>query len=147
MTNITDEERADFLSALAQHGNASRAASDAGRARQSFYAIRASDHEFSQRWDAAEIEYLDTLKEHCQAVAVDGYEIVTEFYDSEGELTARRVEKRRDPKLALRILERRHPDYLPKSQTQVEGRSGVLVVPGKMTVEEWEEAFPMYGEQ
>ena len=146
-SQISDSEKEAFLEGLANHGNVTRAAREIGRGRQSFYAIRADDSEFSTDWQAADKMYLDSIQERLQVAAMEGYSITTEYFDKEGNLTAKRIETKCDPKLMLRILERRHPDYKPSADLNLDHRpSGVLYVPMPVqSVEEFEALVPIDG--
>jgi len=142
---LTTAEEQEFLDKLAELPHVTRAANVGGRARELFYRRRKQDKEFAAAWDLAIDIGLGGLQDKVVDWALNGYTVVERTMKGSTEV-GRRERQVIDPALALRILERRHPDWKPKQEVTAKGPTGVLIVPGRMDVEDWEARFPDTGE-
>lgn len=143
---ISKREQRRFLEMVSDDGNVSKAAEALGRSRGSYYDLAARDSEFAKALKGARDLALNGLDDAVMTWARDGYFIQTQESkrNKDGELAvvATKQERRIDPRLALRVLERRHPDYKPKADLDVGGKAGVLIVPGIVTSEaDFDEQF------
>lgn len=144
---ISKRDKRKFLDALAATGSVVEAADAVERPRGQFYVHREEDPDFAQAWDAARREYLDEVEGQVIDWAMNGYTVASTetVVDAQGQQighTKRKIERRYDARLAMRILERRHPDYKPGTDVSVSTPTGVLVVPGTSASEEdWEKTF------
>jgi len=146
-SRINKKTKASFLKVLAATGNVVKAAEHIGRDRPHLYEIRDRDPELARAWQACRDMYLDDIEGQTLNWAMNGFTISSqeEIVDEEGKRIGplkRKIEKRYDVRLAMRILERRHPDYKPGSDISVTTPGGVLIVPGVSESEEaWEAEF------
>lgn len=144
---INKSTKVAFLNYLAGSGNVVEAAQHIGRDRGHLYEIRDRDPEFARLWDASRAMYLDEIEGQVLNWAMNGFTIASSetLVDESGKqvgMTKRKLEKRYDARLALRILERRHPDYKPGADITVSTPTGVLIVPGiSESVQAWEDEF------
>lgn len=138
---VTKRQQRQFLELVAEDGNVTAAAEALGRNRATFYTIAERDEEFAKALKAARQDAIYGLEDRVLDWARNGFTIASQesVVDEKGKKVGRtkqKAEKRFDPRLALRVLERRHPDYKPKSDVDVSAKSGVLIVPGIMASEE-----------
>jgi hypothetical protein len=144
---INKKTKVEFLTVLAQTGNVVEAARVIGRDRGHLYEIRDRDPEFARAWDASRTMYLDEIEGQVLDWAINGYNVASTetVVDAQGNqvgMQKRKIERRYDARLALRVLERRHPDYKPGQDVAISTPTGVLIVPGISESEEaWEEEF------
>ena len=144
---LNKKTKVEFLAKLAETGNVVEAAEHIGRDRGHLYEIKDRDPEFARAWDASRAMYLDEIEGKVIDWAVNGYTIASteSLVDEQGNQIGkqkRKIERRYDARLALRILERRHPDYRPGQDVVVSTPTGVLIVPGVSESEEaWEKEF------
>ena len=73
-SDLTPEKRAQFLAALADCGNVTRAAEVAGVSRVYMYQVRANDETFAQSWDEAARIGAARLEDEARRRAVEGWE-------------------------------------------------------------------------
>lgn len=73
-TRFTRARRDKFLRVLAETGNVTAAAREAGMARSQFYVVRAADPSFAVLWRDAEEAAADLLEAEARRRAVDGVE-------------------------------------------------------------------------
>lgn len=144
---IAKRDRKKFLQTLGETGSVVEAAEAGKHDRTSWYALRQREPDFAEEWDAARHLYLDDVESQVLDWAMNGYTVASTetIVDEQGNQVGRqkrKIERRYDARLALRILERRHPDYKPGSDVSVTTPTGVLVVPGVSESEEdWEAEF------
>ena len=130
-----------FLEGLADTGNVTATCKELGVSVATLYGIRQRDETFAEQWEEAERVYLEGLKDQVYEWASKGW-VEGQEKRVGNQVVERTVKRRVDPKLALRVLERRHPDFRPASDLEVNVPQGVLVVPGMMEDEgEWERLF------
>ena len=127
---ISKRDKTRFLEHFAETGNAKEAAELIGRSRGHLYAVRDKDPEFGAAWDNAEFLYLEGLQDTVYDWAENGFTIATQEQKADGTVVKRRIERRYDMRLAVRVLERRHPNWKPSQTVDVDAKRGVLVVPG-----------------
>lgn len=70
--SIPDTKREQFLDALGETANVSKAAAVTGISRQRFYRLRDADDTFAQAWDAAFEQGVDALEEEALRRAIEG---------------------------------------------------------------------------
>lgn len=117
--------RVKFCAHISEHGSVTEAALLIGRSRQDLYKLRREDAIFAAEWDAARDAYLyGTIEDTVIDAAVNGYTVGEEKRDAKGEVLHKKLIKKRDVRLAMRILERRHPDYRPTQRIEETGRDG-----------------------
>jgi hypothetical protein len=145
---IAKRKRQKFLELLLENGcNVTAAAETIGVHRSSLYTIRDQDPDFAVAWQQAELLYLEGLQETVFDWAENGYTVSSQemVVDAQGQQvgrTKRKIEKRYDMRLAVRVLERRHPNWKPSGEVAVTTPTGVLIVPGiSESVEAWEKEF------
>ncbi len=122
--NAGAQQRAKFLQALRMVGHVGKAAEEAGPHPSTFYKLREKDPEFRREWAAAiDTFYRGPMESHVIDLAFNGYVEVTSKRQvlPNGQMVEveRKVVNRKFPTLALRLLERRHPDYMPKEERTV----------------------------
>lgn len=139
---IGKRARAQFLADFAENGNVGDAAEAAGHNRSSFYRLRDSDPEFMEEWQLAEQMFLGDLEGQVYGWAMNGYMKAKEktVLNKNGKVLGRErtAERVRDPRLAVRVLERRKPEWKPRQEIDPgEGaKTGVLIVPGIISSED-----------
>ncbi len=145
MRKVSQKDRKTFLALVAEDGNVTGAAEAVDRHRDTFYGIAETDVDFGKAFAFARMSNIHRLEENVLDWARNGFEITSiETYISAKGVAGRsktKTEIKIDPKLALRILERRHPDYKPTSEISVDTPTGVLIMPAPLTLEQWEAAF------
>lgn len=104
MAAFTKEKKKEFLGHFAKNGRVGKSAKAVGIGRQTAYDAKAKDEEFATGWAAAFMYYLGRLED---VVAKNA---------------------RKDARLALRVLERRHPDWKPSAAIQHDATGDFMVV-------------------
>ncbi len=144
---ISKRDTRKFLKVLAESGTVVEAAEAIDRSRTYLYELRDRNPEFAREWDDARRVYLDDCEAQVLDWAMNGFTIASTetVVDEQGKQVGRqkrKVERRYDVRLLLRILERRHPDYKPGQDVTISTPTGVLIVPGvSASEEEWEAEF------
>jgi hypothetical protein len=116
-----------FFAQLAEHGQITRAATEAGIDRSEAYKTRDSNPEFAERWFTALERYVDGLEEAARKRAVDGTD---KGVYHQGVLMA--TEKQySDSLLALMLKAKRPREYGDKSKVELTGADG-----GPVAIEE-----------
>ncbi len=116
--------KASFLKALANLGHVGKAADAAGMDRDTFYKWRQNDPAFASAWEVAREQFIrGDFEAHVIDLAFNGYvEVKTKRErDASGQWVEveRTMVNKKFPTLAMRILERRHPDYMPREERVV----------------------------
>lgn len=149
-SRINKRDRALFLAELVEHGNTSKAAAVVGRSRSAIAELVKRDEAFAEEVHAAKALYLDALADNITTMTAEGVVTMIEERkktgrgkDAKFEPVKQTVMRRPDVRGAIRILERRHPDFQPTSSVRFSGQSGVLVVPAR--VASMEELEKLYG--
>ena len=145
---ITKRERAAIVDAVSQTGNIAKACETLGRNRQHVYEIMGRDEGFAEQIRNARSMYLDYVADTATNLAIEGVITMQETQkktagkDGAYEAKERVITKRPDLRGAIRILERRHPDFKPGVSIDFRGQTGVLVVPVRpATADELEKLY------
>lgn len=129
-----DEQKALYLTELAQHGLKGRAAQAAGVCPNTVNMHADNDEDFSEARTLAIEEYRDKVVDHVGTLVLEGIEV--RKYDKEGNL----IEERRDFPIPLITLEARRvePGYRDKQTIDLNttGAGGVLLAPAGRSPEE-----------
>lgn len=134
-----DEQKRAYLWALREWGQKSLAARHAGVCPQTVGNHLKNDEEFAADVAAALAERSARLVSSLEEVGLNGYKTPVGV-DKEGNVVEKKIFMQG---LSVKILERHDPEYRPVQKVdlnhsgRVEG--GMLVVPGAMSAEEWEE--------
>ncbi len=105
-TRWTPKKREEFLEHLAETGNVTASAKEAGGSRQGAYDIRAEDEKFAAAWDAAVEESVDSLEAEARRRAFEG--VQTPLHH-QGKRTGDNVTKYSDT-LLMFLLNGNRPD-------------------------------------
>ena len=122
-TKQTPKKEGEFLDALAETGNVTRACVSAKIGRATVYEWRAADEEFRERWETALDLGCDALEDEATRRAHDG---VPEPVYYQGEVVGQ-VQKYSDT-LLMFLLKGRRPEKF-KDRTELTGKDGALIVP------------------
>jgi hypothetical protein len=139
---FTKARQAEFIEQLRRCGNVSEAARLIGVPRPTVYDQRERDEEFASAWTDAIAEAMDGLEAEARRRAVDGYEQEV-FY---GGKRCGTVRKYSDGLLTF-LLRAHRPDLFQEERRAETGAdSGVLVVPGETSPDDWGEAVRRHEE-
>ena len=128
-----DEQKKIYLAELADHGLKGRAATAAGVALQTVANHRKNDPVFAEAEDAAWQARCDAVRGRIEADALEGFE---RNHYKDGELI--KEERVYETPIRLAMLKRHDAEYKDKMDLNVTGSGGgVLVVPMRLTTEEW----------
>ena len=120
---LTATLKEHFCSVLEATGQVTKAAQACGASRDAFYKCRQKDADFRADWDnAREMFIRGPLEDHVLNIAFNGYEEVKikhEIVDGVEYAIEKTTLNRNFPQLAMRILERRHPDFMPREERVV----------------------------
>ena len=130
-----------FLRQLEETGNVTATAKSIGISVSGAYALRQRDEQFAQDWQDAERAFLEGVKDQVYEWSTKGWMEIKEKRIGNS-VASREITRKLSPQLALRVLERRHPDFRPTGELDVNMPQGVLIIPAPMNdVDEWERAF------
>ena len=122
-TKQTPKKEGEFLDALAETGNVTRACVSAKIGRATVYEWRAADEEFRERWETALDLGCDALEDEATRRAHDGVEEPVYY---QGEVVGQ-VQKYSDT-LLMFLLKGRRPEKF-KDRTELTGKDGAPIVP------------------
>lgn len=132
-----DEAREIFLTQLATHGRLGTAARAAGVTITTARRHVSQDPEFAEMMAEAIEVYKDRLINHHQNLVFNGTQ--KETYDRNGQLVSR--ETVYPVRLIELELKKHDAGYRDKQEISHEHKGGVVVAPGAMSADEWEERF------
>jgi hypothetical protein len=102
-----DERVNDFLKAFALCGSIRKACEVAAVSRRSVHRWREEDEDFASRFEEAQLEAADRIREAMHKAGVEGWE--DEIYDKEGNLRGKRWQF--SPPVLIRMAEANCPEY------------------------------------
>jgi hypothetical protein len=138
-----DVAKTRFLELIAEHGRKGDACLKVGICMKTMHDHIKNDPDFAEAMVYALEAYRDRVVAHVQDLALNG--TLVKKYDAKGNC----IEERQEYPIPLIMMEakRVEKDYREKQQEVNVNfdadKTGVLVVPGQMTQEEWKERFKM----
>lgn len=135
---FTDELKETYLEKLADHGKKMLACKQIGLSYQTFLAHQKNDTVFAERVVETLLERSERIGKQLEEEALEGHPSFT--YDPKtGELI--KEERKYETPMRMAMLKRHDPEYKEQQDVNVNIRGGVLVVPGRVTQEEWDKLF------
>lgn len=122
----TLKKKSDFLTALAETGNVSRACEISGACRQSIYRLRDSDEEFAAGWDKAKTIGVELLEDEAVRRAYSG---VDEPVFHQG-LVCGTVKKYSDSLLIFLLKGAKPEKYRDNHKIAMDGSMSIVVATG-----------------
>lgn len=130
-----------FIAQLEETGNVTQTCKALGVAVSTMYHLRKKDDEFAEDWADAERAFLEGVKDQVYDWATKGWMEVKEKRVGNS-VAHREIVRKLSPQLAMRVLERRHPDFRPHGEMELNVPQGVLIVPRPINdIDEWERMF------
>lgn len=129
-TKLTAEKKDEFLTALSDTANVTRAAEKIGMSRRYMYEVRDTDEEFKKEWQAAETLGLDALEDEVTRRGVEGWEEPVWYQGVQCGL----VRKFSDSLLMFRLNGGRPEKYRQRVSAEHTGKNGEPLAPAIINI-------------
>ena len=127
---LTPEKRAQFLSLLAECGNVTRAADEAGLSRVYLYQMRRDDEAFAAEWETAADIGAKRLEDEARRRAVDGWQDPV-WHQGQQVGTVRKY----SDTLLICLLKAHHPEKYADRQKSETNLTGDMTVQGSVSLD------------
>lgn len=134
-----DKAKGRFLNHFAKTGRVKHSADAAGVTTGTIENHVKNDPDFAEALEEAKGTYRDSIMEQAYKVSVEGVERPIIGGRNKDQVVAKIREY--DTKILSMEMRRVNPDYRDHSTVDINQKAGVLVIPGGVSVEDWEAAL------
>lgn len=130
-----DDAKRRFIEHFAKHNRKTHACKAAGVCLQTVDIHYEKDPEFAAAYDAAIVEYRDRIMEHAEDLMINGVKTPIIGGKDRDEVVGHKIEY--PVNLLAMEMRRVEPGFKDRSEVDLKGGGGVLVVPANAAADEW----------